>query len=148
MATFYGLPERLSVGSRGKRVSGGFYGLPERLSVASWGSSSLDRLSVPAASTKDLGKAQRVLPRLLAIAGHVPFSNEVVALYYVMLDPETPMAAKLSIAGALLYIVNPVDVPGPADDAAVVAATATKFASYIRPQHRAQAARVLNQTSY
>lgn len=153
MRNFYGLPERLSVGSHSKRASveGNFYGLPERLSVSSWGPSALDRMEAgaPVASASTLEKARRALPSLLAMAGHLPFSNEIVALYYVMLDPETPMAAKLSIAGSLAYIVSPIDgVPGPFDDSAVAAATVTKFASYIRPQHRAQASRVLQQSSF
>ena len=40
---------------------------------------------------------------------HIPFIEEVAAAYYAMLDPTTPLSARLTLVGALAYFVAPFD---------------------------------------
>ena len=61
-------------------------------------------------------------------------------LYYVMLSPNTPTAAKLTILGALLYLVCPADgipdvipVVGLTDDVAALAKVLINVNSYVTP---------------
>lgn len=67
-------------------------------------------------------------------------------LYYCYLDDETPQWAKLSIAGALVYFVSPVDavpdvVPGVGytDDLGVMALAMAAVAAHIKQEHRDRA---------
>jgi len=80
----------------------------------------------------------------------IPFMEEVVAAYYAMLDPQTPMRARLTVIGALAYFVTPFDmVPdiilgiGFLDDASVLAAALAAVSSSIREEHREAARRAL-----
>lgn len=80
----------------------------------------------------------------------IPFIEDVVAAYYAMLDPVTPLGAKLTLLAALAYFVTPFDlVPdviagiGFADDASVLAAAIASVRSSIRPEHREAARRAL-----
>jgi uncharacterized membrane protein YkvA (DUF1232 family) len=84
-------------------------------------------------------KAKRLL-------GKVPFIPDVVAMYYCMRDPDTPVKAKITIAGALSYFIMPFDVvvdfAGPlglADDAAVIASAIAIVDMYITDHHRKRA---------
>ena len=85
--------------------------------------------------------------KVLRVAASIPFVIDLVALYYCMVDVHTPMWAKASIAGALVYFVNPVDlipdiiaVFGYADDATVVAGAVTAVKVYLHPSHYERAA--------
>lgn len=40
----------------------------------------------------------------------IPFMRDIVALYYAMIDKETDLSARISIAAALIYVVSPVDL--------------------------------------
>lgn len=67
-------------------------------------------------------------------------------LYNVMMDEKTPYWAKSTIAGALAYLIFPVDaipdmlpVVGFTDDAATIAAAAATVAAHIRREHRQEA---------
>ncbi|MBZ8132656.1 YkvA family protein [Afifella sp. IM 167] len=80
----------------------------------------------------------------------IPFMDEVVAAYYAMLDPRTPMRAKLTVIGALAYFVTPFDlVPdvilgiGFLDDASILAAALAAVSSSIREEHREAARQAL-----
>ena len=72
---------------------------------------------------------------------------KVLQLYYAMIDKDTPIQAKLVIAGALAYVVLPVDlIPdflpgGYADDLSAVAAALKTAEMYIteRVKERARA---------
>ena len=69
----------------------------------------------------------------------------VLTLLYCMHDSDTPMWAKATIIGALLYFISPVDaVPdflpgGYVDDLAVLGAAAVVVAAHIKLEHRARA---------
>jgi uncharacterized membrane protein YkvA (DUF1232 family) len=84
--------------------------------------------------------------------GKVPFTKDAVALYYCWLDPRTPLPIKVTIAGALLYFLAPIDaivdlLPaiGFADDAGVIATAFLTAASHINDDHRRQSDEFFNQ---
>jgi len=81
------------------------------------------------------------------LVGKIPFIPDALALYYCMIDVNTPLATKLTIAGALAYFVVPLDmipdVVGPVgylDDAAAILAVS----GFIQDKHREQAKEVLS----
>jgi uncharacterized membrane protein YkvA (DUF1232 family) len=78
--------------------------------------------------------------------GVLPFAEELLALYFCMIDPDTPLWVKGSIAATLAYFVLPFDavpdfipVAGMADDGTAVGSTVSLVASHIRPEHYAKA---------
>ncbi|MGJ4745879.1 MULTISPECIES: YkvA family protein [Leptospira] len=90
-------------------------------------------------------------PKVKKVAGKVPFLADAIALYYAMLDPSTPLKAKLTIAGALAYFLTPFDaIPdilfgaGYIDDAGVVAAVLAAASMYVKEEHKKKAADFLD----
>ena len=86
-----------------------------------------------------------------ALAGKLPFVEEIVAAYYCALDPATPMRVRGMLLAAIAYFILPFDfVPdiiaglGFADDAALVTAVLALVSAHITPTHRAAAARALD----
>ena len=82
-------------------------------------------------------------PKIGRVAARIPFADQVVAVYYSARDPETPMAAKGIMLGALAYFVMPIDaIPdvlagiGFTDDAAVIAAVIATLGANVRSRHR------------
>jgi uncharacterized membrane protein YkvA (DUF1232 family) len=78
----------------------------------------------------------------------VPMAEEVVALYFCMLDARTPLWVKGTAAAALAYFILPLDaVPdllplvGLGDDVTVLSAALAAVAPHITAEHRAQARR-------
>jgi uncharacterized membrane protein YkvA (DUF1232 family) len=72
----------------------------------------------------------------------IPKAQEVVALYFCLLDPATPHWVKGIVAAALAYFVLPLDaVPdllpfiGLADDASVLAAAFAAASAFVTPEH-------------
>jgi len=74
-----------------------------------------------------------------------------LALYYCLKDPETPRGPKLLACAVLAYFVSPIDfipdllLPGVGfvDDVVLLAITLSTVSRYVRPQHVAQARRLL-----
>jgi uncharacterized membrane protein YkvA (DUF1232 family) len=90
-------------------------------------------------------------PKVGRVAARIPFADQAVAVYYAARDPETPMAAKGIMLGALAYFVLPLDaIPdvlagiGFTDDAAVITAVIATLGANIRKRHREQAIRALD----
>jgi len=84
----------------------------------------------------------RVLARL-----NYDFALNLLAFYYAMLDPDTPLPAKGAIIFVLLYFINPFDIVpdllaviGFADDAAVLAAAMAIVQASIKDSHLRAAA--------
>lgn len=84
--------------------------------------------------------------KLRRIAGKVPFSRDLLSLYFVMLDSRTPVWVKSLAAGAIAYFLMPFDVIpdfivglGYTDDAAVIAGTLYQVHDHVEERHRAQA---------
>jgi len=76
--------------------------------------------------------------------------HSVLALYYAIMDEQTDLSHRGIIAGALLYVISPLDaIPdltpfvGYADDATVVALTLTAVAESVTEKHFRAAERKL-----
>ena len=89
--------------------------------------------------------------KLRRLGARLPFAEDLLAAYYCAFDRDTPLQVKAALLGALAYFVLPFDaIPdmmpllGFADDAAVLATALRLVASYIRPEHREAAKRVLD----
>ena len=69
----------------------------------------------------------------------------VLTLYYCMLDEDTPLWAKATIASALGYFILPIDlIPdmlpgGYVDDAGVLATALASVAAHIKQEHKDKA---------
>lgn len=86
-----------------------------------------------------LAKAKRYLR-------HIPMAEEIVAMYFCMLDPTTPLWVKGTAAAALAYFILPLDaipdilpVVGLSDDAAVLTAALTTISAHVTAEHRRKA---------
>ena len=70
---------------------------------------------------------------------------KALQLYYAMIDRDTPLQAKLVIAGALAYLVCPLDLipdflpAGYADDMAAIIAAYKTAEAYVTPKVKARA---------
>lgn len=74
--------------------------------------------------------------------GHVPFTRDAVAMYFCMIDSETPAYAKTTIAAALAYLLSPFDaIPdlivglGFTDDASVIAGALATVRAHVKDEH-------------
>lgn len=92
----------------------------------------------------------KLIPKILKVAGKIPFADDLAAAYYCALDPATPMKARGVLFAALAYFVVPTDmVPdviaglGFTDDATVLATALGVVGSQIREPHRRAARRLL-----
>ncbi|QTN20047.1 DUF1232 domain-containing protein [Brevundimonas sp. AJA228-03] len=90
-------------------------------------------------------------PKVGRVAARIPFANPMISVYYAARDPETPLAAKGVMMGALAYFVLPLDaIPdllagiGFTDDAAVITAVIATLGANIRKRHREAAERALD----
>lgn len=93
---------------------------------------------------------RRLVPKLLRVAGRIPFADDLAAAYYCAIDAETPLKAKLVLFAALGYFVMPIDaLPdlvtglGFTDDATVLATALGIVGTHIREPHRIAARRLL-----
>lgn len=91
----------------------------------------------------------RKLGRVLA---DMPFAEDLVAGYLCALDRDTPRQVRAVLLGAAAYFVLPADlIPdllagvGFTDDAAVLTAALTAVGRHLRPRHRAEARRCLDE---
>ncbi len=94
--------------------------------------------------------ANEFWPRLRRVAARVPFTHDLVAAYYCVMDPETPTSVRAILLGALAYFILPFDtVPdflmgiGFLDDGAILMAALSSVAQHIKPVHRQAAAEAL-----
>ena len=69
-------------------------------------------------------------------------AERIVAMYYCMLDPDTPGRAKATIVGAVAYFVLPLDlIPdallgiGFTDDVAAIGLAFTAVVNSVKPEH-------------
>jgi len=92
-------------------------------------------------------------PKLRAVAGRLPFAEDLLAAYFAATDSRTPTRVRAILFGALAYFVLPADmIPdfiaglGYTDDAAVLAAALSALARHITPEHRQHAHQTLTET--
>jgi uncharacterized membrane protein YkvA (DUF1232 family) len=86
-----------------------------------------------------VAKAKRYLRKL-------PIAEEVVALYYCLLDPKTPVWVKGVVAAALAYFILPLDalpdilpLIGLSDDLTVLSTALAAISTHLTDEHRAKA---------
>ena len=86
---------------------------------------------------------RRFWPKVRALAVHIPFAEDAVAMFHAAFDRETPAGSKAILLAALAYFVLPMDVipdwvPGLGftDDAAVIAAALGVAGRAVKPRHR------------
>lgn len=99
----------------------------------------------------NLPSLEQVQDRARRIASKVPFSDDVVALYFCAVDPDVPSRVKIAVVAALGYLVLPADaVPdvivalGFTDDVAVLTAVHSLVSGHVTDDHRAKAKATLN----
>jgi uncharacterized membrane protein YkvA (DUF1232 family) len=88
--------------------------------------------------------------KFLNVAGRVPFSEDVAAAYFCVIDPQTPSRVRGVLLLALAWFVVPATVlpeflvvAGLTDDAAVVALVAGLVRRHIKERHYVRARTVL-----
>ncbi|MEL6665326.1 MAG: YkvA family protein [Pseudomonadota bacterium] len=93
---------------------------------------------------------RKLIPKLLRVAGRIPFADDLASSYYCAVDPETPIKVKMVLFAALGYFVLPVDaIPdvvtglGFTDDATVLATALGIVGAHINDSHRIAARRLL-----
>ena len=102
---------------------------------------------LPLAIERDRERTKKgFVPKLLRLAGRLPFADDLAAAYYAAMDPATPRKAKAVLFAALGYFVLPSDaVPdilvgfGFADDATVLATALSIVGAQVRERHRRSA---------
>lgn len=82
----------------------------------------------------------------------IPFADDIVAAYLCAMDRTTPTYVRAVLLGAVAYFVLPADmIPdllvglGYTDDASVVAAAMAAVGGHLRPAHREEAHRRLDE---
>jgi len=96
---------------------------------------------------------KRFWPKFFAVAGKIPFAEDLAAAWYCWRDPATPRRVKGVLAAALAYFVIPTDMMpdfvaglGFTDDATVIAMALGLVGSHIREPHRRAALKLLGKT--
>lgn len=89
-------------------------------------------------------------PKLRRNIGRLPFAEDLVAAWYAMMDPMTPLAPRAVLIAALAYFVLPVDlIPdaiagvGFLDDATVLGFALAAVQRHVLPRHYARSRRAL-----
>lgn len=107
------------------------------------------QLPIPTTRQQSRTRA-KFIPKLLRLAGRIPFADDLAAAYYCAIDAQTPGKVKLILFSALAYFVLPVDaIPdvvtglGFTDDATVLATALGIVGAHIQPPHREAARRLL-----
>lgn len=91
-------------------------------------------------------------PKIRRVAAKVPFAGDALSIWFCARDPATPAGAKAMMMAGLAYFVLPTDavpdflaVVGFTDDAAVIAALLAIVGKNLKPRHKAQARKLLDQ---
>jgi len=110
-----------------------------------------ERAALPIAVERNWSHTRsRFLPKLLRVAGRIPFADDLAAAWFAATDPATPKKTKGVLLAALAYFVVPTDLMpdviiglGFTDDATVLATALGVVGSQIRDRHREAARRLL-----
>lgn len=89
-------------------------------------------------------------PRLLKLAGRIPFAEDLAAAYFCVIDPETPGRVRGVVLTALAWFVLPASIMpefllvlGFTDEIAVAAIVARMIRKHLQPRHYMRARAVL-----
>jgi len=112
----------------------------------------LGSANLPAVVTRNERSVKRGFwAKLLKVAGHIPFAEEMASAYFCAMDPATPTRVRGMLLAALAYFVAPIDaIPdfvvgiGFTDDAAVLTAVIALVAQHITARHREKARAALH----
>jgi len=110
-----------------------------------------DKASLPLVIERNARRTRtRLIPKILKVAGRIPFADDLAASYYCAIDPLTPLKVKGVLFAALAYFVIPTDmVPdiivglGFTDDATVLATALGIVGAQIKEPHRRAARHLL-----
>ncbi len=109
-----------------------------------------DGVYLPKSIERHERASRGLIPKLLKLAGRIPFADDLAAAYYAARDPLTPAKAKAVLFAAVAYFVMPADaLPdivaglGFTDDATVLAAALAIVGTHIKESHRKLARRLL-----
>ncbi|MFM6843525.1 MAG: YkvA family protein, partial [Dolichospermum sp.] len=82
------------------------------------------------------------LKQVKRFIGFVTFTIDAIAMYFCMIDSQTPAYAKATIAAALTYFISPADaIPdwiagiGFTDDAGVIATALGTIRAHVKDEH-------------
>lgn len=106
-----------------------------------------EAVQLPAVIARNTRTVERGFwPKLLRVAGRVPFSEELAAAYFCATDARTPSRVRAVLIAALAYFVMPADfIPdflagfGFTDDAAVLATAIGLVTGHVKPRHHRRA---------
>ncbi|HEY9187788.1 MAG TPA: YkvA family protein [Ignavibacteria bacterium] len=80
--------------------------------------------------------------KIKTVGRSIPFSRDVIALFYCLCDPNTPKWVKVIIIFALGYFICPLDavpdlipIGGYGDDAGVIASALASISQFVRKEH-------------
>ncbi|MEO0465367.1 MAG: YkvA family protein [Pseudomonadota bacterium] len=110
-----------------------------------------DRAALPVAVERNWSHTRtRFLPKLLRVAGRIPFADDLAAAWYAAIDKDTPLKTKAVLLAALAYFVVPTDLMpdfviglGFTDDATVLATALGVVGTQIQERHRVAARKLL-----
>ena len=110
----------------------------------------MDGKYLPRSIERDERISRGLVPKLMRVAGRIPFADDIAAAYYAARDPLTPMKAKATLFAAVAYFVLPTDlVPdvllglGFTDDAAVLGTALSIVGMHVKDHHYRAARRLL-----
>lgn len=105
---------------------------------------------LPKAIERNERKARGLIPKLMRVAGKLPFADDLAAAWFCARDPLTPAKAKAVLFAAAAYFVMPADlIPdvvvglGFTDDATVLATALSVVGMHVKERHRAMARKAL-----
>ncbi len=109
-----------------------------------------DNVYLPRSIRRNQERARGLVPKLLRLAGRLPFADDLAAAWFAARDPLTPLKARAVLFAAAAYFVVPADmVPdfvvglGFSDDATVLATALGVVGMHVRDKHRIRARRLL-----
>ena len=109
-----------------------------------------DGTYLPRSIERDERISRGLVPKLLRVAGRIPFADDIAASYFAARDPLTPMKAKATLFAAVAYFVLPADlIPdiligmGFTDDAAILATALGIVGMHVKDRHYRSARRLL-----
>ena len=105
---------------------------------------------LPKSIERDERISRGLVPKLLRVAGKIPFADDLASAYYAARDPLTPMRAKAVLFAAAAYFVMPLDMLpdvivgfGFTDDATVLATALGVVGMHVKERHHRLARRLL-----